>query len=213
MSTEHEPTLGQSLVTTLKHSDLKALASTAAELAIDSMLKDGLLKEIPVIRTLTNLTNIGLSVRDYVFTRKLLKFLASIGELKEDERQGLLARLEKDSKFQRTVGEHIILLLDRMDDLAKPTFMAKAFIAYCRGAIDFIQLQRLNNAIDKVLVCDLPQLKRFSLDDDSEKFDVDVEQNFVNSGLAYVQSGYGVGGVHPTGLCKVFLKCVLDETD
>ncbi len=117
--------------------------------------------------------------------------------------------MEAEPKFRKHVGEYIVTLLDRFDDIQKPGFLAKAFIAFCRGRITIVQLQRLNHAIDRVLTCDLAQLQKFALDDADAKFEIDVEQNFLNSGLGYMQSGYGVGGVHPTELCRLFIDHIL----
>jgi len=70
-----------SLLTTLKESNLTKISENALELGIDSILEQGLLREIPVVSTLTGLIRIGVGVRDYLFLKKLLAFLQQLADI------------------------------------------------------------------------------------------------------------------------------------
>ncbi len=206
--------LEQSLLSTLRQSDLRSIGANLSEIGIDQLMQDGLLKDIPVVNILTGLLKTSRSIRDHIFLKKLLSFLVSIKDIEPEEREKAIERLESDSAYSQKVGEGLMLLLERLDDLNKPKMVAKAFKAYCRGNINSFQLQRLYYAIDRVLACDLPFLKYYSNMHPGKLVDPNrvVEQNFLNSGFLYVQAGYGgTTSVEPTEICDLFIKFALDN--
>lgn len=204
-----EPPIEASLVQTLRNSDLTSLAQSGGELALDSILSEGFLKELPVIQSIVGLVKVGVSIRNMAFARKLLRFLSALSDVPQAERSEMVARLEADEKFGQKVGEYVTTLLERMDDERKPPLMAKAFKLYCRGQIDSSQLTRLNYAIDRVLLSEVHQLQRAvvpGLHQALPSFDSFVEQNFLNSGLVYVASGLmGKDKLYPTEECRRLL--------
>lgn len=198
-----------SLIDTLKESELTAIAADTVELGLDRIIDEGLLQDIPVVSTVINLVKAGANVRDYFFTKKLLKFLAAMSDLPKEERRKLVEKLEADGDYRQKVGENIILLLERMDDIHKPELMARAFKAYLSSMIDSVQLQRFNYAIDRLLMCDISKLPEFSQIESTESYDLIIGQNFLNAGLAYVGTGYGAGGIGPNDICRLFVEHVL----
>jgi len=206
-----------SLISTLKKSDLKSIGYDVAEVAIDSFLQDGFLKDLPVISFLNSLYKTGIHIRDYFFTKKLLKFLYSLSTLSPQQRTEFIDRLDSDPKYTQKVGESIMLLLDRMDDMNKPILMGRAFKAYALGKINSIELQRINYAIDKILMCDISELEEFSKVETKEinentciNFDKIVSQNFLSAGLAYIHTGAGVAGkIYSNAICELFVKHII----
>ncbi len=74
MSSDTEYTPDNSLAKALGQPAVQELASTVAELALDSILKDGVLKEVPIISTLTAVAKLGVTVHDNMLLRKLYRF-------------------------------------------------------------------------------------------------------------------------------------------
>ena len=66
--------------------------------------------------------------------------------------------MEDNPSYQRQVGENLIMLLDRLDDLEKPSMISKVFKAYLNGNINYHQFLRFAAVIDKILVKDLQNL-------------------------------------------------------
>ncbi|EIA08800.1 hypothetical protein [Flavobacterium frigoris] len=56
------------------------------EVGIDSILKNGLLKDIPVISVLSGIWNAGVAIRDHRFSNKLLLFLHDSSKLPLEKR-------------------------------------------------------------------------------------------------------------------------------
>jgi len=94
----------QSLTDTLRKSDLSTVAINATELTLDSVLDAGLLKDIPVIRTLNSLWKTGANVRDYIFMKKLASFIQELQTVNVSVRNEMLNLLEEDLKYNQKVG-------------------------------------------------------------------------------------------------------------
>jgi hypothetical protein len=150
--------VGQSLGETLKRSDLASLSADYAEIGIDQLFDDGVLREIPVIGTLKALFNIGVGIRDHLFIKKLIRFLSVISDVPKEQRQRQIDEMDNSSEESKRVGETVMLLLDKANDMQKPALMAKAFRAYLLGEIDVTSLHRLWYAIDTIDVSYLQEL-------------------------------------------------------
>lgn len=203
---------GTSLRETILKSDLPSVIESVGEISIDSILDKGLLKDVPILRTLHALGKAVGNIKDYLFAKKMMKFLQCISTISTKQRKKLISKLENDENFGIYAGEIIIELLSRVDGYKKPVLVANALKLYARGDISSTELQRINNAIDRFMLCDLNELRSFcAVNAKSRATDENpITANLINSGLAYVGSGWGGGGVHPTETAKLFIR-VVDE--
>lgn len=200
--------LEKSLYDTLLKSDFTSVIQNAGEIGFDSLLDEGLLKDIPVLNWILAVGKTWGNARDYLFAKKMFAFLQDISSLTENERRQLIPRLDTDEKFGKYAGEQIIELLSRIDSERKAILVATALKLYAREEIDSVQLQRINYAIDRFMLCDTDAFRSFC-----NKGNTDADPataNFINAGLAYVPSGHSVGGVSPTETAPLFLQ-VLEE--
>ena len=147
-----------SIIETLTNSDLSSVSKDIAEIAIDGVLKDGLLKDLPIVNTLLATYKAGKSVKDNLFTRKLLRFLLGVNEISQEDREKVIRKLDSDPK---AVGEMLILSLERMDDLKKPELLAKAFRLLAENIISTNDFFGLKTIIDKIDLSDLEEIVKF----------------------------------------------------
>jgi hypothetical protein len=154
-SEEEADALESSLVSSLGDSQLIDAAADAAEQTLDNLLSDGVLKDIPVLGHALKLWKGSIQLSTYLFARKLLRFLAPLNSIPQEVRYEFLRELEADPEKRKRVGEHLLLLLDRMDDLNKPEFLSKAFAAYISGRISYHEFRQLGFAIDRCTLDDL----------------------------------------------------------
>lgn len=143
------------LIKSLNISDLSSVLQDFIENMLDSDLKDGVLKDIPVINSLVALSKTAISIRDQFLIQKLKSFLDGIKDITSDERDRFLRDIENDPKYGQRVGEHLILLLDRLDDLSKTNMITKLFRAYLRGDITYREFVRFSSIIDRAFINDL----------------------------------------------------------
>jgi hypothetical protein len=153
--------LGPALIDTIGRSDLTALTSNVGEIILDQFLESGVLRDIPIFGSLINLVKVGVGVRDILFAKKLLNFLKHIQEIPIQKRQEFSSRIATDEQHRRRVGENLLLLLDKLNDMSKPDMLGRICKAYIEGRIDFEILQRLGNAVERINLYSLPILRVF----------------------------------------------------
>ncbi len=148
-----------SLVDTLQESELKSLAVDYAELGIDALLDEGILKEVPIIGTIQKAYSIATSIQNRLYMKKLAEFLVNLADVPKNRRQKQIEKLVGNAKERQRAGENLMLLLDRVNDMSKPAMMARALRAFLLEEIDAPTMWRLLHAIDLVAVTYLPALQ------------------------------------------------------
>ncbi len=146
--------LGLSLVDTLASSDLSGVLEDHAEVIVDRILKDGLLKDIPIISTITGAVKTLIAVRDYLLVVKLVKFLQGIS-ITEDERAHFEKAIGQDPEYRRTVGQNLLMLIDSLDDVTKADMVAKLFKAFLRDDITYSEFLRFASVVERAFIGDL----------------------------------------------------------
>ena len=137
------------------------------EIGVDSVLEDGLMKDIPFISTAVSIYRIGKSIRERHHVAKLAVFLNEInkGIADENERYEYRVKFQSDEKFHNQELEYAMILIDRYIGFDKPQMLAKLFLAYLRGEIVWIELTMYAEVIDRFLPGDYNVLAS-----DTEKF-------------------------------------------
>ena len=108
-----------SLLTVIDGAGGTELLQEAAEFALDELLDDGLIRDIPVVGTIARLYKTAIGIQGYIFTKKLRRLLTELSNVPVEEREKFRRRLEGDKEFRSRVGETLILLLDKLDDISK----------------------------------------------------------------------------------------------
>jgi hypothetical protein len=146
-----------SLVYSIDSEHLRDLATDAGELALDLILDDGVLREIPFFGTLIRIGGAFRSARERLFARRVANFLLTLASTPHSQRQSFVNELQDNKQAQR-IGETLVGILDRLDDVEKARYIAKVFASYIRGQIDFETTRRFFSVIDRIF---LPDLLRF----------------------------------------------------
>lgn len=146
--------LGLSLIDTLASSDLSSILEDQAEIIVDRILKDGLLKDIPIISTITGAVKTVIAVHDYLLVVKLVKFLKGIN-ITEEERAHFEKTIGNDAEYRRTVGQNLLLLIDRLDDVTKADMVAKLFKAFLQDSLTYDEFKKFASIIERIFIGDL----------------------------------------------------------
>ncbi len=147
--------LGKSLIETIGKAGGTDLAADIGELLIDAVSDDGLLKDVPLVGSLLKLRKIGSSIKEHIFLKKLRRFLTEVAEIPKEDRESFADEISKDPELRERVGDALVTLLDRFDEIGKEELFAKAFSSYLNGNISFDDFFRIGRAIDRCLVTDL----------------------------------------------------------
>jgi hypothetical protein len=202
------------VIKTIKSSDLQDLSKEYAEIGIDSLLDEGLLKNTPIVGTIISATRVGLSINDQIFTKKLLRFLSSLSELSVDERTEMINKLSDEEGYRNRVGEKLIEIISRIDSHAKPEAVAKVFKAFAKGEITTLTLNRLIYAIEVLPHFEFAYLRPYfeTPPEDRRKIpDVNLTV-FLAAGLVVPLPTMGDTEYKQTDLCKKFIDLELDRS-
>lgn len=63
-----------------------ALLSDLGEIAIDSIIKDPILKEIPILGSVFNVIKLSLNIQDRIFINKLKTFIDNVEKMKSGKK-------------------------------------------------------------------------------------------------------------------------------
>jgi hypothetical protein len=151
--------LAPSLIESFTEFDPAQITPDLLEIALDQVLDNDIIKDIPIVRTIAGIYKATVSIRDRGLVKKLVKFLFSLNSVSTEVRLQFKAKMGVDEKHRINVGEKLLLILERLDDMNKPNLIAHAFQAYMEEQIDFNMFQRLACAIDRSFYPDLMSLK------------------------------------------------------
>lgn len=150
----------QSLAVSFGDSLAKEVAEVVggyAELGLDALLENGLLKDIPIVSTAISIYRIGKSVREKHHLAKLIVFLDEInkGIESEENREKYQAKFAQDKKFRDQELEYILILIDRYISFDKPQMLAKLYLAYLDGKIKWEEFTQYAEVVDRLLPGDI----------------------------------------------------------
>jgi hypothetical protein len=209
--------LGESLVVSVSKSGAGDIAADASEIALDSVLDEGLLKDVPVFGWLIKSYSVACTIQERLFLKKIANFLVGTKDIPDDDRKRFLDQIDADPAFSKRVGESLVLLLDRHEDFQKSVILGKAFSRYVCKEIDYVVFLKLAKAIDSAFIEDLKNLGLYydsirSYDSKLKKpfkdwLDTDTSQSLYSSGLVGA-SGYTENTYHPNEIGEQLLLCI-----
>lgn len=121
-------TPNRSLLTSIANSKHTAdLADKLGEVALDSLLEEGALKEIPVIGTAMTLYKAGNDIAAYFFAKKIVAFLSEVEKIPLEKRTEFLEEHCSDENGIEHIGEVTLMLLERIDHPTLATLLGRAF--------------------------------------------------------------------------------------
>ncbi len=148
------------IIDSVAKSELTGFAADIGEVAFDALLDDGLLHDIPVVGSVAKLFRAGASIKERIFVRKVALFLNEIADVDVSERQRFAAKLDQDEGSRQRAGASLTLLLDRLDDLDKPSIVGRLYRANLEERLSFGELRRFCMIVDRAHLPDLVALTR-----------------------------------------------------
>jgi hypothetical protein len=169
----------------IKSSDLPSLTKDYAELAIDGIMDDGVLKDFPLVASIIGFIKFGNSINQYLATKKIYKFLFQLNSIPLAKRVKKIEEINASSKYQSSVGEMIFELLEKIESDLKPEIAGKLMKAVIEEEIDYNTYLRLTHIIKGIFYQDLIYLKHNSNQDTmlGEALDSLVFSGLVNVNL------------------------------
>ena len=150
-----EKSLSTAFADSLKEESIACIGEYA-EIGLDAVMEDGILKDIPIVSTAVALYKIGSSIKERHNLKKLLLFLNTLndGMADENKRKEYRQKFQRNEKFRNQEIEYLLVLIDRYISYDKPQMLAKIYLAYLRNEIDWLIFCKYSEIIDRFLPCD-----------------------------------------------------------
>jgi len=158
MNEGKEQDLSTALFEGLKSDDFKEVIKNGAELGIDAILDDGVLRDVPIVSTILGITKTATNIRDLLLTKKILRFLNELNKVPLYERKKFFNDHLQDKKERQKTGEKILLLLERHEELEKSSIIGTLFAAYIQERLNTKEFDYLAHSVDKCAMSDMKTL-------------------------------------------------------
>ncbi len=151
-------TIPDNIAITVSKSDCLELPAEILEFSIDQVLDEGLFKDIPVVGWVIKGLSIKQSISDRMFHHKILRFLYALQEIGKRDRIKFREKIENNKEYRKKVGEHLLLLIDKIDAFDKSCLLAICFDHFLTGDIDHDYFIDLSHVIERTPLSDLKAL-------------------------------------------------------
>jgi len=165
---------------TLKDSNLENLGIDISELAIDSILEDGLLKEVPIVGTIVNFTKFSANVHDRLFLKKILTFLNNLKDVPMRKRSELIENINRSKKYRIKLGEKLLYIIDSCEDYEISELIGFLFKAFTEGRITYDEFLKSASILKNLHISDF---NWFIQQGEDHRFQLDDVGDLISSGL------------------------------
>lgn len=133
-----------------------SVVSELAEVGLDAIMNDGLLKEVPFLSTIISVYKIG---KDIHARHNMKKFVAFQNEINShmvdnEERQKYISKFKEKQEFRQRELEYLLVVIDRYIGIDKPIMLARLYLAYLQDLLTWKELCMYSEVIDRFLLND-----------------------------------------------------------
>jgi len=171
--------ISESLEETLKGSDLQSVSVDLVEVLSDSLINDGLLKDIPIIGTVVGLSKTAFSISGLLLLKKMIYFLSELDAVSLEKRRSMIEQINSSKRFKMRVGEKLLYIINKCADHENAQFVAKLFVGFLENEIDYPDFLRAEKLIEQIYIGDLIQF----IEDDRNVLKLDEIGKYEGSGL------------------------------
>lgn len=164
----------------IKNKDFKELITDINEAVLDTFLKDGMVKDIPILGLVSKAINIGNTIQERLYTKKLLTFLKQLENTQVENREREINKIDESKDYKTKVGEKILYIINEADDCEKAEYIGILFSCFLRRILSYEDFIRCANCINKTNIIDLNLFIKKSF---TESYINSNIENYLNTGL------------------------------
>ena len=130
-----------------------------AEVGIDSIMSDGLLKDIPIVNLLLNASRTFKAIHERNLLKNTALFLDAVNSQKIDDKkvQAYKKKLLNEKTAERELGR-VIVLLDQYVDNIKAQMLGRLFCQYIDRDYSWDKFCELSDILNRLFLDDMPFL-------------------------------------------------------
>lgn len=142
---------------TIANSQLPDALIDVGETTIDGLLENPLVQQLPIVKTIAGLLQVGMNIHDRLFLKKILALLQGIDDIPEAERQKIIAEVDSSGDYQIKVGEKLLYIIDTCDDHTNAQNVSKLFAAMLKKQITYSQFMQAAQIIARISSSEIQQ--------------------------------------------------------
>jgi hypothetical protein len=192
--------LSNSFEETLKDSDLLNVTIELAETFSDTLLEDGILKDIPIIGSIVGLTKAVISINDRLLIKKLIYFISEFNDIDQEKRNKLISGIDNSEKEQIKLGEKLLYIIDKSDDHITARYIAILFRAFLNEELSYSEFLRCSAIIQKMLIQDLEKFIETKVED------IETEITQYDKGISDFQNSLITSGICATETERISIR-------
>ena len=153
------------------------ISANLAEVGLDMVVEEGLIRDIPLISTAISAYKIGKGIRELAYLKKMAAFVQAMNDGIPDEKCRALykMRISADERKRNRELEYILVLIDRYMRPDKAKMLAKLYLAYLDERIVWDEFVKYAEVVDRLLPGDYEELQ--------QKIWTDINDSFVSDNL------------------------------
>lgn len=123
-----------------------------SEAVLDDIIEDGILKEIPIIKTVASVISVGIKIRERHFAKKFFTFLREFHSkvITDENLNSFINKFNSDSTYREKITEHILVYNDKFLQIEKSKILANLFLSYVERRIDWDLFSELSECLEKL---------------------------------------------------------------
>src|SRR5699024_9577366 len=143
--------------TTLFDPSLHSVLQEMTELGIDSLLDNGILRDVPIVNLIIGLGKTAQNIQDRNLLRNTIMFIKTFNDknLSQAKIDKYRNKLQNKPKFAEEELGRVIVLLNSYTELKKSELLAKLYFSYINGIIDWPQFCELSDITSRLFIADL----------------------------------------------------------
>lgn len=132
-----------------------------AEIGLDNLLDESVLKEIPMVKTAVSIVKTGFAIREKHMLKKTLIFINQLNTngLNDEVYEAYKEKLKSKDKILYRELENILIIIDRFIDANKSKILANLFYNYIHKKITWDDFQELSIIVDNIFIKDLSEMR------------------------------------------------------
>jgi hypothetical protein len=183
-----------------------------SEIILDDFLREGLLKEIPVVKSLVAFYNITSSISQRNKVRNILVFFNELNKknIHTDKLLDFKLKFQEEKKFREQVLETIILLNERFLQMQKARILANFTLALIEEKITWSEFEDLSIILDTIHPKAIAYLNKVVTERKDRRISLQLKKDLVSSESLMLACGIGMspyeGSYILTELGEAFYK-------
>lgn len=132
------------------------------EIGIDSFIEEGILKEIPIVKSIVSVLKIGKNVHDRNLLRQTLTFIKEFnsGNISKDKLVAYKSTIENNPKKCEEELGRVLILLNSYVDREKSIMLARLYKSYVNQDVTWSEFCEYSETINRIYIQDMEVLNK-----------------------------------------------------